>query len=1050
MTSTQHPKENNWKELAAQKEKEWKEVTETRIQTLEAACEEKDRQLQEEKSKFFKLKEDFKYNLKLLEERDQELERYDATFADIRTQLNTKTSEISDLKIQLDDSKIAVNREMHAREELQMHYQHRLKEKQTDIDSYRSKKDAEFHEERKEFENFKRSLQRQLKEVEDELDTQKRELTMSFEDALKRREHEFRLQKDEMNAKVLEYELKAKLLAKELEIMKTSQQKNSEEFSSVEQGYRQLEKKVKEKEWELADLTAMKDAKISDLQNQISHMESTVVKMKEDFQRKYSEMDRSGRDKEETLAKIKEGYTEREQSLQNTVRELQSKLEDCQVQIRQLQWAKSDLEKEKDIQIEKMQEEINQQKEKWDRQIIDVSRSQVNKDLELQSLRDNEDKLKAEILQKKQDIERYKKDLQDALDRENVLERSKAQLDLDWQRRFEDIERQQYGKSEDLVKKISRSRDEAVALIKEKDRDIYQRDSLIRALHRDREQALQTLRKNKISIDKNIHVNPDLVWTFADPEELSDLREQNENLRAVIKEMRNQMEHLGQELPPPEDKSLEPQSSAAKEYVDNLEYEIRKLRQRMRSMEDDAEGFRKYGRAPLVKQTTNEEEVMSEVKDNSAVKRHIESLNEQIGALRSEKVELSAQVKKQQAKIQYLETTVDRLNKEPRQKQVEIDQLRYELNAQKRRDQAEIATLNQKVTDLEVQLVEARKEADEYYKANLERNMEVTTLGQQISVLKMELAEKRPELNFGAQELVIQQLQDEIMSLRQGGLPSASLSKPQDTNSTVRELQQKLKTAARHIAQLAKERQQLIEMGNRLRADMKKAGMKPTSVPTGGKGPLPTPRQAWESTEVSQPLSQQFLGKLSQLEKLQYQLTKQQLEYAQKFQEKEKSSSEAEREEQIQSILKKPKASSGMDVSNSVEIMEDSLRSTSPLRASREGVLSGMTPRDREQLLISMSSAGGESLEEIWRMLDRPSPSPFTTPRAKKSADFGKASSEDDLNNSSEEMVIQGQKPKVHERQKSETKVSTNRPLKLQKKEKLKIRNYNVKNNGLR
>ena len=57
-------------------------------------------------------------------------------------------------------------------------------------------------------------------------------------------------------------------------------------------------------------------------------------------------------------------------------------------------------------------------------------------------------------------ILRYKQDLKDALERENALERSKAQLDLDWQRRFEDTERNQYGKSEDLVKKISRGRDE--------------------------------------------------------------------------------------------------------------------------------------------------------------------------------------------------------------------------------------------------------------------------------------------------------------------------------------------------------------------------------------------------------------------------------------------------------------------------------------------------------------------------------------------------------------------------------------------------------------
>lgn len=45
-----------------------------------------------------------------------------------------------------------------------------------------------------------------------------------------------------------------------------------------------------------------------------------------------------------------------------------------------------------------------------------------------------------------------------------------------------------------------------------------------------------------------------------------------------------------------------------------------------------------------------------------------------------------------------------------------------------------------------------------------------------------------------------------------------------DSNASVDNLQQKLKSAAKHIAQLAKERQQLIEICNRLRADLKKAG----------------------------------------------------------------------------------------------------------------------------------------------------------------------------------------------------------------------------------
>lgn len=53
----------------------------------------------------------------------------------------------------------------------------------------------------------------------------------------------------------------------------------------------------------------------------------------------------------------------------------------------------------------------------------------------------------------------------------------------------------------------------------------------------------------------------DKVWKFADPEEILSLKEQNENLKSVIKEMRTQMEILGQELPPPE-KNADPSSTA--------------------------------------------------------------------------------------------------------------------------------------------------------------------------------------------------------------------------------------------------------------------------------------------------------------------------------------------------------------------------------------------------------------------------------------------------------------------------------------------------------
>ena len=47
-----------------------------------------------------------------------------------------------------------------------------------------------------------------------------------------------------------------------------------------------------------------------------------------------------------------------------------------------------------------------------------------------------------------------------SLEREAMLERSKAQLELDWQRRCEDLERLQYERSESLIKNLTKARDD--------------------------------------------------------------------------------------------------------------------------------------------------------------------------------------------------------------------------------------------------------------------------------------------------------------------------------------------------------------------------------------------------------------------------------------------------------------------------------------------------------------------------------------------------------------------------------------------------------------
>ena len=85
-----------------------------------------------------RLKEDFKYNLKLLEERDSELEKYEQTLTATRKQLAEKNSEISELKIKIDELKKLTNNEKNILDECKKYYLNRLNQKQSEIDKYKA------------------------------------------------------------------------------------------------------------------------------------------------------------------------------------------------------------------------------------------------------------------------------------------------------------------------------------------------------------------------------------------------------------------------------------------------------------------------------------------------------------------------------------------------------------------------------------------------------------------------------------------------------------------------------------------------------------------------------------------------------------------------------------------------------------------------------------------------------------------------------------------------------------------------------------------------
>ncbi|KAH0629426.1 hypothetical protein JD844_011491 [Phrynosoma platyrhinos] len=345
--------EKDLHEVLIYKEQELKELQARQMNFQKTALQETQNQLEEMHKKFNSLKEDFTYNLKVLEERDRELEHYDKLFMQLKMVENAKQTEVSELRIQIDKLEEALVQESKKEEALQYQYQQKLKEHQLILKQLHSSKDSDISHHREQYENMKQQLERKLREVEGELALQRQELLVEFDAEMKKREYQFRQKADEMSNLVLSHELKVKLLTKELEALKESGIKAAESLKMAETTILELQKEITSKDWEIKDLAAMKDVQIRDLESKLDSVHMSWRKEKEIFERKHAAVDHFAREKDAMLSSVKEAHAEQKHKWENQIRELHIHNETLDMELRRAEWRHKDYLKEKDAVIEK-------------------------------------------------------------------------------------------------------------------------------------------------------------------------------------------------------------------------------------------------------------------------------------------------------------------------------------------------------------------------------------------------------------------------------------------------------------------------------------------------------------------------------------------------------------------------------------------------------------------------------------------------------------------------------------------------------------------------
>ncbi|CAL8284376.1 unnamed protein product [Merluccius merluccius] len=460
-------------------------------------------------------------------------------------------------------------------------------------------------------------------------------------------------------------------------------------------------------------------------------------------------------------------------------------------------------------------------------------------------------------------------------------------------------------------------------------------------------------------------------------EQISRLHQQNSSLRAAVAQMRRDMEGLRTPLPPqpasstrtPTDPGAPVQHAAAPTgssdatgpegavsgtpaYTRALEQEVSELKTRCRKLEEQLEG------ATATTTTTTETAGLRPAPvapENAYMQNHIRSLNETIGGLRMEKVASGAAQKKQEVRVAHLESALASLTQQFYDKQAEGEGLRLELANQKSKWASSEAGLRQRLAAVHMELEAVRREKEEYQKGHVLNQLETVALGNQVSALKLDIASRREPIVCEQSE-VVGQLREENLALRRqlvslGGLKSGSGGPKPPTRD-------KLKQAARDIARLTRDKQQLIAIGNRLRAQLQTSGLEERHLRY---RLSPPDREVVHSVPAAERGGGAPDTHLSTLEMLQYQLTTQELQYAQREQ----------GVVMVTGLLSESDSGRQGGQNGAANPWDQGPDDT----ARREGAVRG-DPGSREPPSspsgLLLSSVGTEgSLKEVWQMLDR-------------------------------------------------------------------------------
>ncbi|KAE9290928.1 hypothetical protein PF008_g25460 [Phytophthora fragariae] len=450
----------NIRSLILEKEKELHDINEYRIRTLEALLRDKETAASAAKQKLSKLQEDFKYNLKLLEGRDEELALYDANFASLKNVLRDREAELSELRAREAELLAELQRAKQRADEYEAQQQQKLKDTRAQMEGARWKFDDELRRLQDAMETQRRGAERQLREKEEDVENQRRELTVTFDDVMRQREAEFKRASDELQAKARDLELKNKALAREADAQRARAEEIKTKNENLQQMLQENDKEMKSLEWTLADVRAAKDTKVGELENEVAKLNEVKQHLLDEYESKMAELLQSLHSVEKAFVQQKTQYDEELQrlmerkkseaqeasarseakveALTGRLRESEERVEALQSELKQAKWDADDKLMEKEREMERVKSSLQDLEDEQNRATSDLQKQLRAGDRETQVLQERLQDCQRQLALLKEKDKAQRQELLESVEKQEDLQRDLVAINLRWENRWQD------------------------------------------------------------------------------------------------------------------------------------------------------------------------------------------------------------------------------------------------------------------------------------------------------------------------------------------------------------------------------------------------------------------------------------------------------------------------------------------------------------------------------------------------------------------------------------------------------------------------------------